>query len=77
MVRASTQLAIADIGGNIGGNVNRDNDFLIVRQQDNRIAGDDRMSSKQEKKLQCLKFYQKMTFLEICSKITKYKYYNG
>jgi DNA polymerase-3 subunit epsilon len=64
MVRASAQQAIADIGGNIGGNVNRDTDFLIVGQQDYRIVGDDGMSSKQEK---AIKLIEKGSMLEILS----------
>jgi DNA polymerase III subunit epsilon len=64
MVRASAQLAIADIGGSIGGNVTRDTDFLIVGQQDYRIVGDDGMSSKQEK---AIKLIEKGSMLEILS----------
>src|SRR5690606_34458769 len=64
MVRASAQQAIADIGGNIGGNVTRDTDFLIVGQQDYRVVGDDGMSSKQEK---AIRLIEKGSTLEIIS----------
>ncbi len=64
MVRASAHQTIADIGGNIGGNVTRDTDFLIVGQQDYRVVGDDGMSSKQEK---AIKFIEKGSMLEILS----------
>ena len=64
MVRASAHQAIADVGGNIGGNVTRETDFLIVGQQDYRVVGDDGMSGKQEK---AVKLIEKGAMLEILS----------
>jgi DNA polymerase-3 subunit epsilon len=64
MVRASAHQTIADVGGNIGGNVTRDTDFLIVGQQDYRVVGDDGMSTKQEK---AIKLIEKGSMLEILS----------
>ena len=54
MVRAETQQTIADIGGIIGNSVTKDTNFLVVRQQDYRVVGDDGMSIKQEKAIKLI-----------------------
>ncbi|MDX2046329.1 MAG: exonuclease domain-containing protein [Chitinophagaceae bacterium] len=64
MVRSEAQQVVADIGGIISNNVNKETDFLIVGQQDYRLVGDDGMSSKQEK---AIKLIEKGSTLEILS----------
>jgi DNA polymerase-3 subunit epsilon len=64
MIRREAHQIIADIGGIIATSINSNTDFLIVGQQDYRIAGEDGMSSKQKK---AIKLLEKGGHIEILS----------